>query len=95
MLASGKASRVPRARGQCSRRCRPGGTRAALRLGKGCHSASRRGLTVVCDAERLNVVMVGFECAPFSKTGGLGDVVSSLPKALVRDKIPNVKVALP
>ena len=30
--------------------------------------------------ERLNVVVVGAECAPFSKTGGLGDVMSSLPK---------------
>lgn len=32
--------------------------------------------------ERLNVVMVAMECAPWSKTGGLGDVAGSLPKAL-------------
>jgi len=32
--------------------------------------------------ERLNIVMVASECAPFSKTGGLGDVMQSLPKAL-------------
>ena len=36
------------------------------------------------DFERLNVVIVGAECAPFSKTGGLGDVVQSLPKVRAR-----------
>ncbi|KAL4439933.1 hypothetical protein ABPG75_002934 [Micractinium tetrahymenae] len=30
----------------------------------------------------MNVVMVGAECAPWSKTGGLGDVMQALPKAL-------------
>lgn len=34
--------------------------------------------------ERLNVVMVAAECAPWSKTGGLGDVAGALPKALAR-----------
>jgi starch synthase len=34
--------------------------------------------------ERLNVVMVAMECAPWSKTGGLGDVAGALPKALAR-----------
>nr|QKY15191.1 soluble starch synthase Ii (SSSII) [Polytomella parva] len=32
----------------------------------------------------MNVVMVGAECAPWSKTGGLGDVMGALPKALQR-----------
>jgi len=32
----------------------------------------------------MNVVMVGAECAPWSKTGGLGDVMFALPKALQR-----------
>lgn len=32
----------------------------------------------------MNVVMVGAECAPWSKTGGLGDVMGALPKALAR-----------
>jgi len=32
----------------------------------------------------MNVVMVGAECAPWSKTGGLGDVMAALPKGLQR-----------
>ena len=43
----------------------------------------RRALSVNAD-ERLNVVFVGAECAPFSKTGGLGDVMASLPKVRPR-----------
>ena len=35
-------------------------------------------------AEKLNVVVVASECAPFAKTGGLGDVAKALPKALQR-----------
>lgn len=33
---------------------------------------------------RLNIVFASSEVAPFSKTGGLGDVASSLPKALAQ-----------
>lgn len=44
------------------------------------NARSRGSLVVRAEQERLNVVMVGAECAPFSKTGGLGDVMGSLPK---------------
>jgi starch synthase len=30
--------------------------------------------------EKLNIVVVASECAPFAKTGGLGDVAAALPK---------------
>lgn len=32
----------------------------------------------------MNVIIVAAECAPWSKTGGLGDVAGALPKALAR-----------
>ena len=32
--------------------------------------------------EKLNIVVVASECAPFAKTGGLGDVAAALPKGL-------------
>ncbi len=34
--------------------------------------------------DRLQIVSVASECAPFAKVGGLGDVVAALPKALVK-----------
>ena len=30
----------------------------------------------------MKVLMASSECAPFFKTGGLGDVIEALPKAL-------------
>ena len=33
---------------------------------------------------RRSVVFIGSECYPFVKTGGLGDVMYALPKALVK-----------
>uniref|UniRef100_A0A0D9VKZ0 starch synthase n=1 Tax=Leersia perrieri TaxID=77586 RepID=A0A0D9VKZ0_9ORYZ len=35
-------------------------------------------------ANVMNVIIVASECSPFCKTGGLGDVVGALPKALAR-----------
>lgn len=35
-------------------------------------------------ANVMNVILVAAECFPWSKTGGLGDVAGSLPKALAR-----------
>ncbi|KAF8662170.1 hypothetical protein HU200_056365 [Digitaria exilis] len=37
---------------------------------------------VVCAASGMNVVFVGAEMAPWSKTGGLGDVLGGLPPAM-------------
>ena len=43
---------------------------------------------------RKSVVFIGSECYPFVKTGGLGDVMYALPKALVKQNC-DVKVILP
>jgi starch synthase len=42
----------------------------------------------------LKVLFVASECAPFAKTGGLGDVVGALPKYLARRGL-DVRVVLP
>jgi starch synthase len=46
------------------------------------------------DFPRLKVLFVSSEAAPFAKTGGLGDVVGALPKALQRRGL-DVRVVLP
>ena len=43
---------------------------------------------------RRSVVFIGSECYPFVKTGGLGDVMYALPKALTKQNC-DVKVILP
>lgn len=42
----------------------------------------------------MNVLFASAECAPFFKTGGLGDVAASLPKALAK-KATDISVVLP
>jgi starch synthase len=42
----------------------------------------------------LKVLLVGSECAPFAKTGGLADVVGSLPRALRRRGV-DARVVMP
>jgi len=44
--------------------------------------------------EKLRVLLVATEVNPYSKTGGLGDVAGSLPKAL-RDRDVDIRVVLP
>ena len=48
----------------------------------------------ICTTPRKSVVFIGSECYPFVKTGGLGDVMYSLPKALVKQNC-DVKVIIP
>ena len=43
---------------------------------------------------RRSIAFIGSECYPFVKTGGLGDVMSALPKALAKLNL-DVKVILP
>ncbi len=44
--------------------------------------------------QKMKVALVAAECAPFAKTGGLGDVVGALAAALVRAGV-DVRVILP
>ena len=48
----------------------------------------------VYTSPRRSVAFIGSECYPFVKTGGLGDVMYALPKALVKQNC-DVKVILP
>ena len=42
-----------------------------------------------------NILFTASECTPFIKTGGLADVIGSLPQALVKENLANVRVILP
>ena len=48
----------------------------------------------ISNTPRRSVAFIGSECYPFVKTGGLGDVMYALPKALVKQNC-DVKVILP
>ena len=56
-------------------------------------AAQSEGSTALPEPRR-SVAFIGSECYPFVKTGGLGDVMYALPKALVRQNC-DVKVILP
>ena len=45
-------------------------------------------------SDSIKILIVASEVAPFAKTGGLGDVVGSLPKELKKHDI-DVRVVLP
>ncbi|MBO1914135.1 glycogen/starch synthase, partial [Microvirga sp. 3-52] len=42
-----------------------------------------------------NILFVASECTPFVKTGGLADVIGSLPQALRTNEKVDVRVILP
>ena len=46
------------------------------------------------ETPRRSIAFIGSECYPFVKTGGLGDVMYSLPKALIKRNC-DVKVIIP
>ena len=51
-------------------------------------------LEFVSGAKEMKVAFIGSECYPFIKTGGLGDVMYALPRALLRQGC-EVRVILP
>lgn len=57
-------------------------------------SAPEAQKTEIPATPRRSVAFIGSECYPFVKTGGLGDVMYALPKALIKQNC-DVKVILP
>ena len=55
---------------------------------------SKKAETPVDNGPRRSICFIGSECYPFVKTGGLGDVMYALPKALAKINC-DVKVILP
>lgn len=57
-------------------------------------AANQQVITQEPESPRRSIAFIGSECYPFVKTGGLGDVMYALPKALTRRNC-DVKVILP
>ena len=57
-------------------------------------AANQQVTTQEPESPRRSIAFIGSECYPFVKTGGLGDVMYALPKALTRRNC-DVKVILP
>lgn len=55
---------------------------------------SEESQTEVFTTSRRSVAFIGSECYPFVKTGGLGDVMYALPKALIKQNC-DIKVIIP
>lgn len=51
-------------------------------LGKAKKTAGDRAFSQITCAKGMNLIFVGAEVAPWSKTGGLGDVLGGLPPAM-------------
>ena len=49
----------------------------------------------LASVKKLKVLFVAGECQPFVATGGLGDVIGSLPKAIAKNNEVDVSVMLP
>ncbi|CAL9072611.1 unnamed protein product, partial [Musa textilis] len=60
---------------------------------RGSRRSSRKPWAVVVCRSRINLVFVGAEVAPWSKTGGLGDVLGGLPQAMAANGHRDMTVA--
>ncbi|MBO5713981.1 MAG: glycogen/starch synthase, partial [Clostridia bacterium] len=52
-------------------------------------------LPTITVKEKKKIIYIGSECAPFIATGGLADVMGSLPKAIAKKRNYDISVILP